>query len=458
MKDATQQHDLSGLAKVLFLPRFTGQALYDHDRIYVGAPGETAGKNVPFDLPFTMDTAPSSLIRDISPPPKRRKVSETPGITSRTVSEPTLAAVEAGKAKVEDHLAYFTEHLCAASRSTPQDIPRLSIKNFADLYRSNQNEHGNHFVVHQHNHPRAGVHYDLRLQFSKTSSISFALPKGLPGNPNSKSLGRMAIETRVHNFWNHLIESASYKTGSLLIWDTGTYTVLPRKIKNDQPDPQTTDCDSDSDPMTKPPSTTPKRDSKHENSKLVEAFQTRYIRLRLHGTRLPKDYTVTLRLPSTNDIQNPKPLHHLRRKRRKASNQPTPKPQRQNTTDSEEESSTPSAPQKPIKSEETAENLDTDSEEDISTRIHNAYPGSNNTVGSIHQRKWFLTLDRRSSGFRPGNSGIWERDGEAGFETFFVRGRDFERSVVTGRLAREVENDEGCEGFVGRAGWTAIFN
>jgi hypothetical protein len=31
--------------------------------------------------------------------------------------------------------------------------------------------------------------------------MSFAVPKGLPGNPNSKSLGRMAIETRVHNLW-----------------------------------------------------------------------------------------------------------------------------------------------------------------------------------------------------------------------------------------------------------------
>jgi hypothetical protein len=31
--------------------------------------------------------------------------------------------------------------------------------------------------------------------------MSFAVPKGLPGNPNSKSKGRMAIETRVHNLW-----------------------------------------------------------------------------------------------------------------------------------------------------------------------------------------------------------------------------------------------------------------
>ena len=43
-----------------------------------------------------------------------------------------------------------------------------------------------------------------------------------------------------------------------------------------------------------------------------------------------------------------------------------------------------------------------------------------------------------------------------GFETFFVRGRDFERSVVTGRTGGEVLGDEGVEGFVGRKGWRAV--
>jgi hypothetical protein len=37
-----------------------------------------------------------------------------------------------------------------------------------------------------------------------------------------------------------------------------------------------------------------------------------------------------------------------------------------------------------------------------------------------------------------------------------VRGRDYERSIVTGRLARDVESDEGVEGFVGRGGWVRI--
>ena len=46
-----------------------------------------------------------------------------------------------------------------------------------------------------------GVHYDLRLQISESSSISFAIMYGLPGNPNSRRLNRNATETRVHNLW-----------------------------------------------------------------------------------------------------------------------------------------------------------------------------------------------------------------------------------------------------------------
>jgi hypothetical protein len=413
---------------------------------------------------LTMDeSVPSSLIRDITPPrlPKRRKTSQA--TTSATNDQelghfvketigPTLAEVEAGKSKVEDHLVYFTEHLSQTLRPIQDYEPRLSIKSFSQLYESNQHERGNHFVIHQHNHPISGVHYDLRLQFSNTSSLSFALPKGVPGNPNSKSLGRMAVETRVHNLWNHLIESASPKTGSLLIWDTGTYSVLPRKIAvANTTRLHTTDDDSGSDTAA-----TTSREATaqncHENEKLVSAFKTRYIRLRLHGTKLPKDYTVTLRLPSANDIRKTKPSRATKQKLRKESR---PQPQHwQLSTDSEPESSTSLPPSNP-KTPDNTEDIDTD-DEDAQTRLNNAYPGSTNSIGSIHQRKWYLSLDRRSSGFIPGQAGVWERDGEKGFEPFFVRGRDFERSVVTGRLAREVESDEGVEGFVGRAGWIGI--
>lgn len=43
-----------------------------------------------------------------------------------------------------------------------------------------------------------------------------------------------------------------------------------------------------------------------------------------------------------------------------------------------------------------------------------------------------------------------------GFEPFYVRGPEIERSVVTGRLRREVLEDEGVQGFIPRQGWRAV--
>lgn len=436
---------------------------------------------------------PSSLIRHISPPPpKRRKRSEisttqkerssdhlhvkegrsnldtksdnilknakSKATDLNSHSQPPIAAVEAGLVQIQDHLSYFLSHFTRTIRQPESsEGPLLRLSDFAALYNRHQHPQSHHFVIHQHNHPRAGVHYDLRLQFSDTSSISFAIPKGLPGNPNSRSRGRLGVETRVHCLWNHLIESASSKSGSLLIWDTGSYDVLPRKIAVVE-EPQTTDEDSDSSCGEGGIGLT-KVDTRHENEKLIEAFQTRYIRLRLHGTRLPENYTITLRLPSNSDFgkTGSKSVRPAKRRhpsyRKRASN--NIRNSEQNGTDSEPDAPTP---------EETAqveeeEDLDTDDEATMSTRVNNAYPGSHNTVGSIHQRHWFLMLDPRSSGFIRSGRGAaakWVRDGEKGFDVFHVKGREFERSVVTGRLAAEVESDEGVECFVGRKGWVGI--
>lgn len=109
-----------------------------------------------------------------------------------------------------------------------------------------------------------------------------------------------------------------------------------------------------------------------------------------------------------------------------------------------------------------------DDDVDYQIRKNNAYPGSSNTIGSIHQRRWYLSMDRGNSGFKPtqvsvgdGRSKrVWVRAGDgsglSGFEPFYVRGPDFERSVVTGRLGRDVFEDEGVEGFIGRKGWRAV--
>ena len=315
---------------------------------------------------------------------KRRKTS---GTHSQNMSlqatvldpEPTLAVIESGKAKISDHIIYFGSRLTEACRTTPPGIPRLSIPSFTTLYQSNLQSHGHHFVIHQHNHPIAGVHYDLRLQFSETSSLSFALPKGLPGDPNLKSVGRLAIETRVHNYWNHLVESASSKTGSLLIWDTGTYSALPRTRKKSKiPSPQDTDneaTETDSDTETIRRVQASRREEKDENEKLISAFQTRHIRVRLHGTRLPSGYTIILRLPSNEITKRPVARRKVRRKMSGRSSIAPP------TVTSEDDSiSSEKAP----KMQEAAQDLDTDTEEDVQTRANNAYPGSTNDIGSIH--------------------------------------------------------------------------
>ncbi|KAI9797687.1 MAG: hypothetical protein M1833_005348 [Piccolia ochrophora] len=401
---------------------------------------------------------PSSLAAPISPPRSNVEAEQKVARTNRGTTlqrkendenKPSLAAIEAGEADIQDHLTHFCDHLSAFTARNSA-TPRLSVENFADLYKRNQHPHGRHFVVHQHDHPVAGVHYDLRLQFSESSSISFAIMYGLPGNANSKRLNRNATETRVHTLWNHLVEAASPSTGSLLIWDTGEYEILPFRT------PQTeTDSSSPSSSSSISYSThRPKKDthaSLPENEKLIDAFHHHRIRLRLHGTHLPPNYTISLRLPTSNNThaQPRKPAYKRRRTtapapaRDRSSSSPSPPP----SSPIQTPSSQPTTP-RPAITDETI-------------RLTNAYPGANNTIGSIHQRRWYLSLDRTNSGFvrtRTANGGVeWvKRSEEEGFPPFFVRGRDVERSVVTGRGADEVMRDEGVEGFVGRKGWRAV--
>jgi hypothetical protein len=107
---------------------------------------------------------------------------------------------------------------------------------------------------------------------------------------------------------------------------------------------------------------------------------------------------------------------------------------------------------------------------DIEIQRNNAYPGSSNTIGSVHQRRWYLSLDRESSGFEPttaiGNKTLarsrkktWTRNAVGGgFDPFYVHGPEAERSVVTARLGRDVLDDEGVEEFVPRRGWRPVLH
>lgn len=139
----------------------------------------------------------STLGRTVSPPPVKRSTKTE----SNTITDQSLAAIEAGQVEITDHLETISANLKRCVRSTAESTPRLPMSDFMDLYRRNDHDEGCHFVIHQHDHPLAGPHYDLRLQFSKTSSVSWSIMYGLPGDPNSQKLNRNATETRVHCLW-----------------------------------------------------------------------------------------------------------------------------------------------------------------------------------------------------------------------------------------------------------------
>lgn len=150
----------------------------------------------------------SSLTASVSPP-RLKKLTPKVGrhspstLGNHGTNSLSLAAVEAGEVKAEDPVELFSARLAALARplSPSLEEPRLPVKNWIDLYSRNQHENGCHFVIHQHDHPIAGPHYDLRLQFSESSSLSWAIMYGLPGDPNSRRVNRNATETRVHCLW-----------------------------------------------------------------------------------------------------------------------------------------------------------------------------------------------------------------------------------------------------------------
>ncbi|RSL69803.1 hypothetical protein CEP53_002101 [Fusarium sp. AF-6] len=114
--------------------------------------------------------------------------------------------------------------------------------------------------------------------------------------------------------------------------------------------------------------------------------------------------------------------------------------------------------------------------EDEKVRLTNAYPGASNTIGSVHQRRWYVSLDRPACGFvekRTKGRSTWELDnhvephdigaiedksaGRLSYP-FYVRGAEYERSVVTGRWGADILKDEGVNDFVQRQGWKPVLN
>jgi hypothetical protein len=217
-----------------------------------------------------------------------------------------------------------------------------------------------------------------------------------------------------------------------------------------------------------------------EQEKLHVAFANRKIKLRLNGSRLPPNYVVNLRLTKKEDAEG----------RSKASRTGTPRKRRtraavstsRNTSsesegDIEEDDLVPGPqPQKVLFEEEekalSAVERELREIEDEEVRRTNAYPGATNTIGSVHQRKWYVSLDREACGFaekRAMGRTIWEvaDDAKASNDAvktgrlefpFHVHGPEHERSVVTGRLGGEILRDERVTGFVRRQGWKPVLN
>ena len=252
----------------------------------------------------------------------------------------------------------------------------------------------------------------------------------------------------------------------MLIWDTGEYTVLPGHDTPRDSGTETDDTDDDMETGKPEPS---------EITKLCEGFQNRKLRLRLDGTRLPSGYTILLRMSSEN-FRSEQPKRPSRRRRQKI-----PKPETPQYASSDSETPLTNATvsrHRHIESihrtaSPSINSRDPNGEEQVApyeeselVRLTNASPGATNSVRSVHQRKWYLSMDRKASGFslvRDHDTGAkkWARrrrsDGSlAGFEGFGVLGRDSERSMVTGRLAKDILEDEKVEGYVPRCFWRPV--
>lgn len=147
-------------------------ASFESSDAYQASLQEVEGEDI-FSHSHSRASPPTSLKAPISPAPSTRSVKRRKLQKDEPPSPPNLAAIEAGDARIEDHLAVFSEqhsqHIrpCAAGQGS-----LLNIDDFRDLYIRNQHRHGRHFVVHQHDHPVAGMLHQSTLSFCSSKLLA----------------------------------------------------------------------------------------------------------------------------------------------------------------------------------------------------------------------------------------------------------------------------------------------